>query len=575
MPQAYKWVGRIAALGMALMVGCYTERTIDEVTRMPDQKPGKSKAAQTPPKETAASRPKPKSAAPQDPKAKSVADRTKRFADRVRGESATKLAKDAKPAAKPGTPTVVKTAKSTRVTSGKSKQAVHVASDSFETGKTKPVKTAKPGPVPPWRKSIAEKTAKTTEKTTKPTAKPSPTKVELLEPAKPSAKPPEAKKPVAPPAMPTVRIIKPKASEKAKPTIVKVDEKPEVKPPPAKKPAAKPTPKVTPKPTAKPAPEVTKEPAPAAVKTIIETTAKKPAPAKAKPSGFVVPTPPKITSKPAKSRHERLATAKPPSKPKVGVEPKPETKVDTSKAAKPNVPARSAAPAQRDVMALRTKKFDNVKANPNDLVKQMEYRLLCLAAGDTKSAQVEIPGTNAQVQAVIDKLVQVNLTAFKSGGRDTSAAATRLLGSVEDLRKLLKRHADLEIDALKLCSRVDRFGVYQEIKPRRFRSGKQNRAIVYCEVKNFTSVPTEDGQFRVLLAQRIKVLDSDGHTVHQTSENDVPYTCRKRIEDFFIRQLVELPSSLPPGKYILRVYVEDKLAAKARENQLEFTLTRQ
>jgi len=242
------------------------------------------------------------------------------------------------------------------------------------------------------------------------------------------------------------------------------------------------------------------------------------------------------------------------------------------KSAQPNQPIQTVSASEADIKGLIQRQLKEVQANPDDLEKQLALRLLYVVDNQPEKALAEIPGTNAPTQAIVQKLMRTILTAAKSKGREPSAAATQLLDSVEELRKLLRAHADVQIPAVKLCTRVEGYGVYDEVKTASFQTGQRNRVIVYSEVKNFRVEPTEDNQYRVLLAQRIKILDSEGKTVYETRDDDVPYTSRRPIEDFFLVQLVELPTSLSPGKYLLRVYVEDKLAGKASENQLELTI---
>ncbi len=303
------------------------------------------------------------------------------------------------------------------------------------------------------------------------------------------------------------------------------------------------------------------------------------APASSPTGGFVVPRPPDVPSEPAKSRSvsdERkqpgaIPAATPRVEAKTVAQPKP-TGPEPARSAQPNQPVGTASVTDADIKAVIRQRLKEVQANPNDLEKQLALRLLYVVDNQPDKALAEIPGTNAPTQAIIQRLMKTVMNASQSKGKDPAAGATQMLDSVEDLRKLLRSHADLQLPAIKLCTKVEGFGVYDEIKPPVFPAGQRNRLIVYCEIKNFRTDPTEDGQYRVLLAQRIKVLNSEGKVVYEVGDDDVPYTSRRPIEDFFLVQLVELPTSLPQGKYLLRLYAEDKLAGKATENQVEFTI---
>lgn len=517
----------MATCGLVTVIGCYSESTIDQVNELPQKgTPGAktARAASRPAERPTAGKP----SSPPDPKAQRIAEQTRRYVDRVSPDK-----KGPAAATRPSGAT----GPLAKATVGDSKRAVHVADDAFEASKPKPTTAAKTTEDAPWRRSVKKRVA----------AKP-----------KPGDATPKAPVPQPPPATPKPKAPPAKATPaKARPAV-KTPPATEIKPP-APAPAAPAKPKVE----------------PSEVKPVVSPKARpKPGTPGAKGDGFVVPKPPSIP-KLAKDRAAARPPGTPPRKPKVTVKAAPKTRAVAAakRQARPNLPAGTTPPAKADIQAVIQQKLKEVTAKPNDLKAQMALRLLYLADNQPEKAMAEIPGTNSQIQQIVESLMKVNAAAVKSAGADTAMAATQLLAQVEQLRGRLRVHADLEVASIKLCSKVERFGIYDEIKPLRFLAGRRSQAIVYCEVRNFSSVPTEDSQYRVLLAQKIKVLDANGETVHQTTDDDVPYTSRNRIEDFFLVRLVELPTTLRPGKYILRIYVEDKLAGKAQEGQIEFTLT--
>lgn len=372
-------------------------------------------------------------------------------------------------------------------------------------------------------------------------------------PKSPTPKPestPEINKPAQEPTSPKTPEPKP---DPAEPTPIELPKAPEKKEPATARPEpSKPTP---PKPIIKPSEKP-------------ETSL--PEPAKA----FRVPPPPTMSTRPAKKASEKQEPSVPPAQPAVDVK-APQAAQDEPKspAGGANQPAKTGPQSEADIKTIIRKKLAEVAENPNDLEKQITLRLLYLANNQPEKALAEIPGTNADTQAMINQLMEILITAREGDVKDPALAAQKMLTKVEELRGFLKRHADLEIPKLALCTRVQRFGVYDEISPPTFEAGKVNKAIVYCEVANYTTKPTDDNNYRVLLAQRIQVLNKAGKTILESTDDDIPYISPTKVGDFYLVQLLELPADLPPGDYVLRVYVADKQAAKAQERDLEFRLT--
>ncbi len=550
MSRAYAGIWVVVACGLVSAVGCYTESTIDQVNQLPAEGSAKPKRGA---KVASQPGPGPKPARPvgaQQSKAQKVARQTEQYRQRVKGDQA------------PRATTEAGTARPTTLAArqpGESKRAGHVASDSFEAGKAQPMAVASIDTDVPSDRSSQKPPPK--PRSPEPgRQKPPP---QSVSPKPPSAA--ETRAAPTPTASPPLPIARPKTDATAKARVARPSRPIEApKPKPPQPPAGEQTPS-----PARPSPaKPTVTPAPT---TQAKTSADK-------TSGFIVPRPPAIPKMSAKGVGQKPAKGPtaPPAKPTVAVKvpSAPKTIAERKAPARPNRPVRTHPPAKEGIKAVIDQKLKEVAANPNDLEKQMALRFCYLADKQPKNARSEIPGTKPQIQAIIDKLMDVNITALQGQGRDAAVAATKLLADVEKLREVLTPHADLKIPTVKLCTNVDRFSVYDEIDPPQFQSGKRNLAIVYCEVKNFTWVPTEDSQWRALLGERIKVLNPKGETIYQTPDEDVPYTNRQRLEDFYLGRVVELPRGLRPGKYILRVYVEDKLAGKASENQIDFRMTK-
>ncbi len=117
----------------------------------------------------------------------------------------------------------------------------------------------------------------------------------------------------------------------------------------------------------------------------------------------------------------------------------------------------------------------------------------------------------------------------------------------------------LRLPAAILCSRVQSFGKYEPLPSDTFLAGQSIRAILYTEVDGFTNRDLENGKKQVELAQALALYaDSDGLAVWKKPERSVKETTRNARRDFYLVQEIELPKTLSPGKYQLRVTVSDK-----------------
>ena len=114
--------------------------------------------------------------------------------------------------------------------------------------------------------------------------------------------------------------------------------------------------------------------------------------------------------------------------------------------------------------------------------------------------------------------------------------------------------------------------MYDELPDGFLRGFAQNQAIAYFEVSNFTSEKMPDGRFRTLLSDRFEILTPEGESVWHHEEPEIEDLSRRRREDFFVAQRIVIPPALGEGRYVLKVTVEDRLAAKQTQALLQFNV---
>jgi len=218
------------------------------------------------------------------------------------------------------------------------------------------------------------------------------------------------------------------------------------------------------------------------------------------------------------------------------------------------------------IQALRTQ----LAEQPNQPDKQFALRMLSLLDGQYDLARATIDGTNAELQEVLQALVDTLIAAQPDTEHGLAANADRTLQSIEKLRRLLAARAELRVPTVAFCRSVASFGVYDRIGSLHFRAGTEHVVILYCEIANYSSRTTDDGQFETLLTLGTQIYTADGQLAQAQPEQHVRDLCRNIRKDFFIAQPLRLPATLSPGPHVLKVAVTDMLAAKRAETRLTF-----
>ncbi len=198
---------------------------------------------------------------------------------------------------------------------------------------------------------------------------------------------------------------------------------------------------------------------------------------------------------------------------------------------------------------------------PNDMDAQWRLVMLRMATGDAASAETPPTGMMEDSAELLSGFAQM-MAATRRALEDPVSGVDEALVAMNALRDGLRDRAALVIPTVALCSRVQAWGLYDVLPERSFHSYARNQAIVYIELKNFTSELTDDGRFLTRLSERLEVLTPDGKVVWEHEESSVEDFSLQRREDFFVAQRVALPTAMRTGDYVLKVTVSDLLADK-------------
>lgn len=148
-----------------------------------------------------------------------------------------------------------------------------------------------------------------------------------------------------------------------------------------------------------------------------------------------------------------------------------------------------------------------------------------------------------------------------------------VMAQLQSLLVPLRKRADLVIDKMCFCSRIDRFGVYEPLPPDyAFRPGE--RVELYVEVQNFTSEP--DGpRYVTRLISSAEIKDFAGEIVQQyeLKDKEKPDYSRTPRHDFYNKYTIPLPHDLRPNSYTLWIVVTDVPTGRTDRRSLDFRVT--
>lgn len=213
---------------------------------------------------------------------------------------------------------------------------------------------------------------------------------------------------------------------------------------------------------------------------------------------------------------------------------------------------------------------------PADLCAQADDQLLKFVRDEPVPDVSTIAGLAPEDRELLSALMD-SLTNFRNQLRaDNNMLFSKKIRPLVDLSDRLRSQAELSVPTVALCTRVHAFGVYDPMDPARFIAGKEQQAVVYCEVENFLSQPNEKNLYQTRLTQEIVLYtESSGLPVWSDRKSTYDDQSRRRRHDFFMAKVITLPANLTIGRYLLKVTVEDQQARHIAENTVPVEIVAQ
>ncbi|HOM16157.1 MAG TPA: hypothetical protein PLQ00_02455 [Thermoguttaceae bacterium] len=205
-----------------------------------------------------------------------------------------------------------------------------------------------------------------------------------------------------------------------------------------------------------------------------------------------------------------------------------------------------------------------------EIARHVYYRLLCLAAGRRDEALQPIPGAPPAMQDFWShEFYAIHLLLDDRENADRRQRAAEAKRLFQEAAGKLAVAAPLTLRGLAFATEVQSFGCYGGFDKYEFQPGQE--VLLYAEVENFQSQPTPKG-FHTKLRSRYQIFNAEGHS---SAEQEFPVTeeyCRQIRRDFFIAYPVRLPQDLPPGRYTLKLSLEDLHRGEVCQGSIEFTI---
>jgi hypothetical protein len=197
---------------------------------------------------------------------------------------------------------------------------------------------------------------------------------------------------------------------------------------------------------------------------------------------------------------------------------------------------------------------------PRDLGNQLDYQLLRFVRDEPTPELSNVTQLSDEDRDIL-LAVMDGLNNFRAAARsDGNLMLNRKIQPLLEMADRLRSEAQLAIPTVAFCTKVSGYGVYQPMPSSRFPAGRNNQMIVYCETANFTSIQGSDRIWRTRLKQDMVLYTDTGLAVwpEKPDAATVVDESRNRRHDFFIPRLIQLPSSLAAGKYVLKITLTDE-----------------
>ncbi|MCC6509910.1 MAG: hypothetical protein IT423_12455 [Pirellulaceae bacterium] len=199
---------------------------------------------------------------------------------------------------------------------------------------------------------------------------------------------------------------------------------------------------------------------------------------------------------------------------------------------------------------------------------QVAQRNLHVLLGQLEPALKPIDGLQAHEQEYFRHKMQSLYNAIDVNGNPVLARRWPLvLDSDREGMSHLSAISNLEIKNAAFCSNVDGFGAITKFPTTQFRANQE--LLLYCEIDNFVSEPVKDG-FETKLQGNYEIVDANNVRVADVLLPQEVDVCKRPRRDYFFVYRIYMPQKIEPGRYQMRLTIEDMKGRKFGQTAVDF-----
>lgn len=227
---------------------------------------------------------------------------------------------------------------------------------------------------------------------------------------------------------------------------------------------------------------------------------------------------------------------------------------------------------QHIAAALAQLETQSTAGSPEEQIHlQMVDRLLHMSLGDIDAASAPIEGLQANGQDFIrHSLKSLHDVTDPSGNPVEIKRYTLAMLSQRQAMSHLAAVSNLEVRNATFCTEVDGFGVVTKFPQYAFKADQE--LLLYCELDNFVSTQIEGKGYETQLQGSYEIVDSNGRRVADQLLPLDSHLGRNQRRDYFIAYRIYMPQKIEPGKYQLKLTVEDMKGRKFGQSALDFQI---
>lgn len=227
---------------------------------------------------------------------------------------------------------------------------------------------------------------------------------------------------------------------------------------------------------------------------------------------------------------------------------------------------------QQAIQKLRDRLSNGKELTPKER-QQLEARLrmMYLAANQLDSSLQPVETWDNQEKEWFRNTLQALYHAYDTEGPESRS---RRFSLVAERQRAANQHlaaiSNLEVRNLEFCSAVESYGLITRFPTNSFKADQM--VLLYCEIENFAAITVPEG-YETEFKANYEIVDLAGNRVSEQSLPTDRQKCRNWRRDYFIAYRFHLPKDIVPGKYQLKLNIEDLKGKKFGQSSVEFTIT--